>query len=279
MSTGLVLSKCIDGFMLACSARRLSQNTIIDYRRTLKKFIAAIGDVNIKSITTRQVSQFLADQPFSEKTVLNYHIGLSALWTWAIKEEYAEKHILRLVDKPRPKKIAIQPFTEIEIKAMFASIARNCDRDRAMIYLMLDCGIRASELVGLERPDIDLARRQIKVLGKGNKERFIPFSARTGSALFKLFTHQEGKPFPINRDSLAGLIQRLGDRAGVANAHPHRFRHTFAIQFLRNGGDAYTLQEILGHTTFEMTRIYLQLAQIDIDAAHRRASPVDNWRL
>lgn len=78
---------------------------------------------------------------------------------------------------------------------------------------------------------------------------------------------------------LSEMFRNLGKRAGVKNVHPHRFRHTFAIQYLRNAGDPYTLQAMLGHSTMEMVRHYLKLAQVDLELAHRRASPVDNWRL
>ncbi len=277
---GIMLSKAIEGFTLACRARRLSQNTLADYGRTLKKFLTHVGDTPIEEITTTQVSAFLASQPWSEKTILNYHIGLASLWTWAMKEGYVEKHILRLVEKPRPKKVVIKPFTETEIRAMLSGIRRNKDRDHAIILILLDTGVRASELCNLERDDIDLANRRLKVLGKGNKERLLPISSRTASMLFKYLSGlpDGARPFPFTRTSLAHLIHIIGKRAGI-KAHTHRFRHTFAVTFLRNGGDPYTLQEILGHSTMEMVKAYLALAQIDIDAAHRIASPVENWRL
>lgn len=278
-SKGLLLSKAIEGFTLACMARRLSVHTITDYSRTLKKFVIHVGDTHVNEITTTQISAFLAAQPFSKKTVLNYHIGLAALWTWMTKEGYVERNIVRLVDKPRPRVMVVNPFTEVEIRAMLTGIRRNVERDRCVILLLLDTGMRASELCNMQKKDVDLAQRHISVLGKGDKERILPFSPRTASLLFKYMADVDSvRPFPFTRTSLAHLIQQIGKRAGV-EAHPHRFRHTFAVTYLRSGGDAFTLQAILGHTTMEMVRLYLAIAQVDLDAAHRRASPVENMHL
>ena len=75
------------------------------------------------------------------------------------------------------------------------------------------------------------------------------------------------------------LVKRLGKRANVSNVHPHRFRHTFAIQFLRNGGNVFELQNLLGHSDLEMVKRYVRLAQVDIELIARKASPCDNWRI
>ena len=92
-----------------------------------------------------------------------------------------------------------------------------------------------------------------------------------------LFATKDGRP--LTRVALLELVSDLGAKAGVVDTHPHRFRHTFAINFLRNGGNVYELQMALGHSSLDMVKRYLSLAQTDLDRAHQEASPVANWRL
>ena len=91
-------------------------------------------------------------------------------------------------------------------------------------------------------------------------------------------TRERGNEKDYNRQALLQLINGIGKRAGVPDAHPHRYRHTFVINCLRSGGDPYTLQALLGHETMETVQIYLQIAQADLYSTHDRASPVENWR-
>ena len=92
-----------------------------------------------------------------------------------------------------------------------------------------------------------------------------------------LFSAINGHPF--NPGTLRHLITRIADRSEVKKAYPHKFRHTFAITYLRSGGDVFTLQALLGHSSLDMVRHYARVAQLDVEHAHRKASPVDNWRL
>jgi site-specific recombinase XerD len=160
-------------------------------------------------------------------------------------------------------------------------------RNRAVILLLLDCGLRISELCSLRIRDYRSGRIYIE-LGKGGKGRSCPVSPLTVQAIDEylqgreswspdapLFITNRGKP--MDRHNFRNVLWRLGRRLEITKVHPHRFRHTFAITFLRNGGNIYTLQRILGHSTLEMVQRYLHIAQADIDADHARASPVMNW--
>lgn len=304
----ITFQQAVSGHTLHLEAAHKSAHTIADYHNTFRKFAAWLNcDPPIDSITHEQIAGFLAAQTVSKKTILNYHTGLSALWTWAVKFGYARVNVVRLVEPAKPEQREIIPFTLDDVRRILDSLTysrgyarpgkrltrhklKDADRNRAIVLLLLDTGMRAEEICSLRILDVDFRNRYIVPFGKGDKERKLPYSARTGQALFKylssrkdervsapLFTTESGRA--LDRIQLLKLLKAAGERAGVANVHPHRFRHTFAIQYLRNGGDAYTLQQLLGHTTMEMVKTYLRIAQVDVDRGHLRASPVDNWNL
>jgi len=304
----LTLSRAITGYDLAAAARRLSPHTLADYHNTFRKFTEYLeNDPPLASITPDLVRSFLAAQTVSKKTCLNYYTGLCALWTWAVKGELVEIHTPRLVDPPKPEERDIVPYTEADVRALLGALDRsrfytrpgkrecsnaqpNAVRNRAILLLLLDTGMRASELCDLKIFHADLKNRHVSVFGKGSKERTLPFGPRTGQAIWKYLVTRKGElansPLfanaagdSLDRNELLHMIRALARRAGVRTANVHRFRHTFAINYLRNGGDGYTLQEMLGHTTMDMVKTYLRLAQADLDASHRRTSPVEHWRL
>jgi len=170
-------------------------------------------------------------------------------------------------------------------------------RDRAIILMLLDTGLRASELCKLRVGDIDLRTGRVEIRhgpgggAKGGKGRIVFVGKTARRSVWRhlaeradgddqkapLFTGRGARP--LTRDSLRLLIKSIAARARIENCFPHRFRHTFAITYLRCGGDVFTLQAILGHSTLEMVRRYARIAEVDLAAAHRRASPGDNWRL
>jgi integrase/recombinase XerD len=270
-------------------------------------------------MTTRIKPRGIAKRPerqLSAKTIKNIHTVLSSLWTWAVNEGHADTHVPRQIDVPSPSPPAIEPFTYADIKALTShlSYSRKWDtnpdtkterprkrqlRDRAILLTLLDTGIRATELCELTLKNIDLADGRAHVKSKGRldrgegKERIVRFSPTTSRAISRYLAERDvldrrKQNIPvfvdrneraIDRHYLAKHLKRLGKRAGVPDCYPHRFRHTFAITYLRNGGDIYTLQMLLGHTSLEMVRRYLAIARVDVEDAHRRASPVDNWRL
>ncbi len=327
--SSLSLAQAIDGFLLDCAARRLSAHTVRDYSTTLRKFAAfagedasAGGEVPLASIDATTIRRFMAflgtpqpgggavarePRPLSKKTSLNYHTGLSALWQWALGEGLVERNVVRDVEPPRAERTAIVPLSQADVKALLkaceltreygrdgkrvcANARPTALRDKTLILILLDTGLRASEVCGITARDVDLKNRRIWTMGKGDKERSVPISAETAKALWHymnerseakasapLFATVDGRPF--SRTALLALLADLGEKADILDVHPHRFRHTFAINFLRNGGNIFELQMALGHSSLEMVRRYLALAETDLERAHEEASPVNRWRL
>jgi integrase/recombinase XerD len=322
----LSLAQACEGLIHAKSAAGHSPNTIRNYRVSFDKLQLYLGDPPFAGITRQQITSFMAwlrgeyvSEPdgvaprgqikLSEKSRLNIRTDLSALWTWAVNEGIVETNIVRTVEAPHPNAPVIEPLSQEEVEQLLNACVQKrswktaqrtatanelsrptADRDRALIMLLLDTGMRASELCGMRMADLNMAANRIKVLGKGNKERSVYFGKRTAKALWKyvgpraacewVFTvGPEDDERPFTRDVLGRLLARIGERAGVPDVHPHRFRHTFAITFLRNGGDLLTLQALLGHSDLKMVQRYAHIVAADCQRAHQRSSPVDNWKL
>jgi integrase/recombinase XerD len=211
---------------------------------------------------------------------------------------------------PRYSSAEIQPFTQDEIgvllkaceftaptiakgRASYRQKRATGLRDKANVLTLLDTGLRASEICRLdvENVNLDLGEIRVQPFGAGQKTKprtvfvgraskkvlwqFMANRDETEASAPLLLTIQECR---MNRHNLRSMLRRLGKRAGVPKVHAHRFRHTFAIQYLRNSGDVFSLQRILGHSTLSMVNRYLALASADVAIAHRRASPVDNWQ-
>jgi len=215
-----------------------------------------------------------------------------------IGDDQNPMHKVKCIRKSAPD---IEPLTEEEIGKFLGTfdLSRRTDyRNWMLCSLILDTGLRASEALGLTLDDIDLKEGSLRVNGKGNKKRTAYIGQRIQEKLLAYL--KDCHPFIENGHRVlfppAGLTARRAvmtskylshivtekfDRVGIKRMHSatHRLRHTFAIFFLRNGGDAFSLQRLLGHYDLEMTKRYVRLAQQDLKAAHQKASPMDHLGL
>ncbi len=197
------------------------------------------------------------------------------------------------VGKPKPKVITL--YSSEEICRMLAVCDLDCahgakflgSRNRAIILVLLDTGIRLSELTGMHVVDIDAESGRFKVLGKGRKERMVRLGKTTRKALWRYLMHrpqnksselwltEEGRP--LNPSGIQAMVKRLKERAGVnGSGSVHRFRHTFALDFLRVDKNVFNLQYLLGHSDLDMVRRYTAALGVeDALKAHEKASPAD----
>jgi integrase/recombinase XerD len=231
-------------------------------------------------------------------TVNCYLRALRAFWSWLEAEEFIDINPFNKIIIPKPPKKIMTPFSEEQIRTLLSVIDTKPAtgfRDWTIILTLLDAGIRVTELTELKLENVNLMQRCLKINGKGNKERIVPVGISVQRALAKyinkyrpnpiyplsdnLFLNRDGMPLTPNR--IQSIIERYALKAKIqgVRASPHTFRHTFAISYLRNGGDVFTLQRILGHETLDMVRNYVNLTQYDLQEAHLRCSPVDNLKI
>ena len=318
------LEKAIQGYLVSCSAGGYSPHTINDYRINLERMSGHLGNPEMDSVTPQDLNRFFSwlrtgyqpkrmngdISPLKPVTISKSWCAVRGFYNWATTEFDIPRPDNKL-KAPKFDSPTITPFTEDEIKAIlkfseYSSLAttfsrtpfrmrtRNAFRDKALILVLLDTGIRASECARLRTRDVNLETGEIFIVphgtGQKTKSRHVYIGNTGRKALWKYLAKREDMPVddylfltdanrPMNRHSIRLVFRRIGKRAGISPCYPHLFRHTFAIQYLRNGGDVFTLQRLLGHSTLDMVKRYLSIAKTDIQTAHRKASPVDRWRL
>ncbi len=302
------LAKLADGWLQAGEISQHSSSTIATRRLFLNNFLWFLREKKHTECDTHTVRAFLAyvtnghkepggrwgkshlTKPATSRTVKDYHGCLKAFFNWIVLEERLEASPLERIPTPIDRPDQIQPFTDEQVNTLLlaARSSRHPKRDEALLLFLLDTGVRVSELTGIQFRDLDSSGMRATVEGKGGKTRPVFYGKRTRKALFDyvrndgnrddddpLFMSERGEAF--TRWGVAQIVERLAEAAGIQREHcsPHTFRHTFAVSFLRNGGNQMALMALLGHTNIQMTSRYVTLAQADVERQHRQFSPAD----
>ena len=314
--SNLSLETLIKSYLQCLSTEGKSPRTVEFYSSNLKRFTKYLREHNltesVNSIGLIEARFFIGylqnetcrwenhpnikrEQKLSPYSIHGYVRTMKAFWSWLHAEGYISNNIMTGLKPPKVAKKVIATFSNEQIQKIIAAIGRSTPRgfrDFVIVSILLDTGIRLSEIAGLQVDDIDLTRSCFVVRGKGNIERIVPFGSQVRRLISKYLTQYRPEPessrvghllltsngLPLNPRSIHSIILRLGRTAGISGVRcsPHTFRHTFAKQYLMQGGDIFSLQRILGHSSLEVVRMYVNLASTDILRQHQKFSPVDN---
>lgn len=307
------LSSLVQHFELFNRTEGKSAMTLRWYDQSLTQFhrflkntgkptnLASLGETEAREfILYLQEKKRWQDNPYirnkhgkiSAMTVQNYIRALRSFFNWLYKEGYTEEHRLARLRPPRVPNKVVEVLAHEEINKILGCIDLNLAsgaRDYAIMMLFLDSGLRLSELTSASVEDLNIEGGYLKVMGKGSKERIVPFGTSTQRSLLRYLLHFRPLPYnptiknvfltldgrPMSYDCVKTIFKRIAKKSRVSRLHPHLCRHTFATNYLVNGGDVFTLQHILGHTTLEMVRRYVNLASAHVVIQHRKFSPMD----
>ena len=290
----------LESFLLACRVDELAPATITYYRNGISRLIGHLTDLGIsrvEQVTASDIRLFLAqlqDRGNCPQSIHDYYRAVRRFFNWLVAEQLLAANPMGNLKPPKVPHKTIRPFTkeEIERLLLMCDLGRFVDiRNRALILLFLDTGLRLREMADIQLADIDLKREVIKVMGKGAKERVVRISTPTQRAVIA-YLRQRTDDYPVlwvneqrqplTRDGIAQAIASLGKRAGLdkVRCSPHTFRHTFATMALRCGAGELEVQSLLGHATLTMTRQYTATLKSEHAVeGHKRWSPVDNLKL
>ena len=278
--------------------RGLAQNTIISYRYDLIKYINFLKKNKIKSFNQtskgliNSYSVYLKKEGLEINSISRNLIAIKMFYRFMLAENFINEDISSLIEFPRvSKKLPyILSLREINILLDDSNFKGYLgQRDHAILELFYATGIRVSELINLKIDNINMENQMLKCIGKGSKERIIPFGSKAHWSLSlylekvrpkldkdpkedALFLNSRGEI--LSRQGIFYLVKQYARKAGIEKkVTPHTLRHTLATHLLENGADLRSVQEMLGHSDISTTQIYTQVSRKWIKEEYYRAFP------
>jgi integrase/recombinase XerD len=316
------LRTAIDEFLLDRESRNLSHKTLVQHRTSLKhltnyleKELKVTSLSQVAAVHLRSWLVFLAKETSARgklrttRTCRWYAQSMHAFFNWLYVEQYIDENPAERVELPKLEKPLIRIIEFDEFEKLLAACAppqeqgliadRNAARNRAILWVLWDSGIRVGELCDLRLSNFDRRQGTLIVFGKGRKERRVALGRNALRALLyyldrwrqdakeleaigdpnedHVFLSENGSPLTIS--GIEMLFKRLRSRADLPKGKrisPHIFRHTFAVRYLMLGGDVFSLQELLGHEDMATIKNYMHLNDMLIQEQKRKFSPGDN---
>jgi integrase/recombinase XerD len=288
------LAAAIDAFLVELRVERgLSPLTIAAYRRDLEQFSKHAG--SRWRDDPQPLTEFVAALQRAGargSTQARKSAAVRSFYAFALREGHATRDVPALVDAPRPGQYLPDVLAPDQVADILEAPPSDDDagiRDRAMLELLYGCGLRVSELVGLDTDRVDLPNQQVRVIGKGNKERRVPMGDEARERLHRylggprlawtagrptpaVFVNQRGRR--LSRESVWRTVKRWTAAAGVRErVTPHTFRHSFATHLLEGGADLRVVQALLGHASISTTQLYTHLTGERVREVYARAHP------
>lgn len=258
----------------------LSENTLVQYHRTITNLLDTLNKP-INRITTDDIRFYLSvyhdERKVSKVTLNNMRRYFSSFFSWCCDEDIIDKNPMRRIKAIKQQKVIKEPFSDVEMEKIRESTESL--RDRALIEFLYSTGCRVSEVVGLDKSNVDFIHNSVVVNGKGNKQREVYISDTAMYWIEKYLHSREddspalfsGKRTPrIQKAGIEETLRRIGRKSGVENVHPHRFRRTVATNLINRGMPVQEVQQILGHSKLDTTMIYCKVDKKNIQASHRK---------
>lgn len=288
----------MEAFLKSLVGKNASEHTVRAYRNELARFAQFLGpEIQWKDVDHVFIRSFLSQlhaSGLSKVSVARALAMLRSMYKWLAREGMVQQNPAKLVAMPRtPKKLPRVPTLE-EMNTLLdggmPETARFPERDLAIFELLYGCGLRNSELIGIEMGDLDTANGLLLVRGKGKKQRYVPLEGKAEEALKsyaaarqkiltesrkntrQLFINRRGGP--LTTRSVARIVKHIAVAKGLPpDVHPHTLRHAFGTHLLTEGADLRAIQELLGHERLSTTQKYTQLSIKQVMEVYDRTHP------